>query len=93
MLGTVVMEHREKLGISRLTLAEQAGVGPATVSRLELLNKVQHIDVVQRIAEVFGTTAGTLMVEAEDRQRKADVAAKREAARRRSVKAKAKRRS
>lgn len=85
MLGTVVREHREKLGINRLALAEQAEVGSATVSRLELEDRIQHIDVLQRIAAVLETTAGTLMVEAEDRQRKADVAARREATRRKNA--------
>lgn len=85
MLGTVVREHREKLGINRLALAEQAEVGSATVSRLELEDRIQHIDVLQRIAAVLETTAGTLMVEAEARQRKADVAARREATRRKNA--------
>lgn len=82
MLGTIVREHREEAGLSIDDLAEQANVGTATVSRLELGYSKTTLESIERIAGVLKTTAAELLTETEERERQVAVSAKRESRKR-----------
>lgn len=52
-VGQRVRHRREELGLSRETVAAQAGISSSTVARLELQGAVPKLAILRRIAVVI----------------------------------------
>lgn len=59
-LGSIVRRRRTELGLSRPTVADQAGVSLNTVARLELGYTVATFDTLVRVTRVLGMSLDAL---------------------------------
>lgn len=53
-IGKRIAEIRKTKGLSQVKLAESAGIDPGHIARIELGKYSTGIDVLSKIAEVFG---------------------------------------
>ncbi len=60
-VGTRVRELRRKRGLSREQLAVAAGTSSSTMFRLETLEDIPKVEILERIADELGTTASALL--------------------------------
>lgn len=65
-LGQIVQDLRAEYGWSVVQLAAEAGVGQATIWRLEQHDNIAQIGTLRKIAKALGTTAGALLSSAEE---------------------------
>ena len=63
-LGTVVMRHRQELGLSREQLAVKAGVSSSLIQRIETAGHTPKFDRLTSIAAALGVSVGELIEEA-----------------------------
>ena len=62
-LGTRVKTMREQMRLSQVDLAKMAGVGSATIVRLETGQRRTHMSKLEKIAKVLGVSVASLLDE------------------------------
>ncbi len=60
-LGKRIMQHRKDMGLTQDQLAEKLGVTAQAVSKWENDLSCPDINMLPRLAEVFGTTTDALL--------------------------------
>ena len=60
-LGKRIMQHRKAMGLTQDQLAEKLGVTPQAVSKWEHDLSCPDINMLPRLAELFGTTTDALL--------------------------------
>ncbi|WP_167131963.1 helix-turn-helix domain-containing protein [Paramicrobacterium chengjingii] len=68
LLGQILTEYKDASGLSFTTLAQQTGLGRATIVRIMAGERTARVDYLRAIASVLGTEAGDVIEEAERRE-------------------------
>ncbi|MGC4105829.1 MAG: helix-turn-helix transcriptional regulator, partial [Thermomicrobiales bacterium] len=68
-IGPTIKNRRHQLSMSLNTLADQAGISPSHLSRIERGLTVPSYDVLDRIADALGSDLSALRVEEEQARR------------------------
>lgn len=66
--ASVVEKHRTTKGISRATLAAEAGLHQTYIGLLERAERSPNLDTAQAIARALGVSLSQLIIEAEKHQ-------------------------
>lgn len=66
VVGQVIIAHRRLMQMEQKELAARMGVNPANLSRLETGQAIPTVEQLAVIARVLGTTAGTLLTQADE---------------------------
>ena len=65
-LGKRIVQYRKQMGLTQDQLAEQLGVTAQAVSKWENDISCPDINMLPRLAEIFGTTTDTLLTELDE---------------------------
>lgn len=60
-LGNRIRERRQEVRLSQEGLAEQAGISPNTVSRIECGQSAMSVEIFQKLVRILGTDANQLL--------------------------------
>ncbi|WP_277406660.1 helix-turn-helix domain-containing protein [Lacrimispora xylanisolvens] len=60
-LGNRIRERRQEVGLSQEVLAEQAGISPNTISRIECGQTAMSVETFQKLVRILGSDANWLL--------------------------------
>lgn len=62
-LGNCIRERRQAVHLSQETLAEQIGVSPNTVSRIEGGQTAMSVEIFQKLVQILGMDANRILLQ------------------------------
>ena len=64
-LGNRIRDRRQEVRLSQEALAEQVGISPNTVSRIECGQSAMSVEIFQKLVRILGTDANRLLGDVE----------------------------